>query len=192
MGPHGSQSFKTLPLQILTESFQTPPQFSSQRSSQNYIWDFWNFENWNLNDFFLFSLTWDPIGANNSKRHSFCKLQPKRLKLVLIFPPIGPRKVTFVICKIWSFQFLAFFFESLQFTIAAYGKSKTSIIWKTSDHRAKLSEIWDSLVPVIHTYMYRWRCNVQGHFGIIRCTCDFSWLGRNGKTGENISRGYRS
>ncbi len=43
MGPYGSENFKTLLLlQIAAESFQTFPEFSSQWSSQNYIWDFWN------------------------------------------------------------------------------------------------------------------------------------------------------
>ncbi len=31
-------------------------------------------------------------------------------------------------------------------------KSKTSIIWKMSDHEAKLSEIWDSRVVVQHIW----------------------------------------
>ena len=54
MGPHGSPDFKTLLLQIAAKSFQTFSEFSSQWSTQNYIWDFWNFENWNFNDFFPF------------------------------------------------------------------------------------------------------------------------------------------
>ncbi len=52
MGPYGSQNFKTLLLQFTAESFQTFPGFSSKLSSQNYAWDFWNFEHWNFNDFF--------------------------------------------------------------------------------------------------------------------------------------------
>ncbi len=45
MGPYGSENFKTLLLlQLVAESFQTSPEFSSQWFSQNYIWDFWNFE----------------------------------------------------------------------------------------------------------------------------------------------------
>ncbi len=41
MGPYGSEKFKTLLLlQIVGESFQTFPEFSSQWSSQNYVWDF--------------------------------------------------------------------------------------------------------------------------------------------------------
>ena len=56
-----------------------------------------------LTIFFVFINTWDAIGAKNSKRYSSCKLQPKCLKLVLIFPTIGPRKTTFVIFKILRF-----------------------------------------------------------------------------------------
>ncbi len=37
-------------------------------------------------------------------------------------------------------------------------KSKTSIIFKTSDHRAKRSEIWDSWVVVQH---------IRGTFGLL-------------------------
>ena len=47
MGPYGSENFKTLPvllLQIAAESFQTSPEFFSQWPSQNYVWDFGNFE----------------------------------------------------------------------------------------------------------------------------------------------------
>ncbi len=41
MGPYGRENFKTLLLlQIAAESFQTLPEFSSQWSSQNYVWDF--------------------------------------------------------------------------------------------------------------------------------------------------------
>ena len=39
-------------------------------------------------------------------------------------------------------------------------KSKTSIIWKSSDQRAKRSEIWDSRVVVQHT------C-IQGTFALV-------------------------
>ena len=44
MGPYGSETFKTLLLQIAAKSFQTFPEFASQWSSQNYAWDFLNFE----------------------------------------------------------------------------------------------------------------------------------------------------
>ncbi len=54
MGPNGSENFKTLLLlQIATKSFETCPEFSFQWSSQNYIWDFWNFEFPIFNNFFL-------------------------------------------------------------------------------------------------------------------------------------------
>ena len=53
MGPNGSENVKTLLLQITAKSFQTC-EVSSQWSSQNYIWDFWNFEFPNFNDFLFF------------------------------------------------------------------------------------------------------------------------------------------
>ncbi len=41
MKPYGSEKFKKLLLlQITAENFQTFPQFSSQWSSLNYVWDF--------------------------------------------------------------------------------------------------------------------------------------------------------
>ena len=52
MGPHGSENFKTLLLQIAVKSFETSSQFSSQWSSQNYVWDFWNLEFLIFNAFF--------------------------------------------------------------------------------------------------------------------------------------------
>ena len=45
MGRYGSEDFKTLLLlQIATKTIQTSPDFFSQWSSQNYIWDFLKFE----------------------------------------------------------------------------------------------------------------------------------------------------
>ena len=45
MGPYGRENFKMLLLlQIGAESFQTFSKFSSQWSSQNYVWDFLKFE----------------------------------------------------------------------------------------------------------------------------------------------------
>ena len=38
------------------QNFETYPAFSSQWSSQNYIWDFWNFEFPTFNDFFVLTL----------------------------------------------------------------------------------------------------------------------------------------
>ncbi len=41
MGPHVRENFKTLLLlQITAKGFQTSPEFSSNLSSQKYIWDF--------------------------------------------------------------------------------------------------------------------------------------------------------
>ncbi len=45
MGPNEGENFKTiLLLHIAAKSFQTFTEFSSQRSSQNYVGDVWNFE----------------------------------------------------------------------------------------------------------------------------------------------------
>ncbi len=104
MGPYGSPDLETLLLQIGAESFQTFSEISSQWSTQNYGFDFWNFENWNfLMILFSFSLTWDPMGVKISKRYSSYKSQPKVFKVLLNFLRNGPHKTMFGI------------FESLKF-----------------------------------------------------------------------------
>ncbi len=58
------------------------------------------------NEFYSFSLTWDPMGmmgAKISKRYSSYKSQPNVLKLVLNFPPNGPHKTAMGIFEILSF-----------------------------------------------------------------------------------------
>ncbi len=70
MGVKISKRYSSYKLQITAKSFQTSPEFSSQWFSQNYVWDFWNSENWNFNDFFFVSLTWDPMGAKISNPSS--------------------------------------------------------------------------------------------------------------------------
>ncbi len=55
------------------------------------------------------------------------------------------------------------------------GKSKTSIIWKTSDRRAKQSEIWDSWIVVQHikdTFGFLAFKIILSSFGALNC--DFS------------------
>ncbi len=62
----------------------------------------------------------------------------------------------------WNFEFLIskdFFFENSNFPmIVAYGEIKTLNIWKSSDRRAKRSEIWDSWVDIQH---------IRGSFGLL-------------------------
>ena len=65
---------------------------------------FWIFEKKNFDffyEYFLISLTWDPI----SKRYSDDKLQPKVLKLLLNFLPNGPYRTTLGFLKFWKFKF---------------------------------------------------------------------------------------
>ncbi len=61
---HGTLCKTLLLLQITAESFQTSPEFSSQRSSQNCLF-LKKFEI--SNEFFAFSLTWGPNGSKNFK-----------------------------------------------------------------------------------------------------------------------------
>ncbi len=84
------------------------------------------------------------MGAKISKRYSSYKSQPKVLKLLLTFPPNGPHKIALGI--FWNFEFPIlndFFFKNFKFTTVAYGEIKNFIIWKTSDHRAKQSVLWN-------------------------------------------------
>ena len=70
---------------------------------------YWKFFFWFFYEYFSFSLTWDAMGANISKRYSSYKSQPKVFKLFLNFLPNGPHKTTFGIFEILSFWFLAIF-----------------------------------------------------------------------------------
>ena len=95
--------------------------------------------------FFLFSLTWDPMGAKTSKIYSSLKSLLNPFKLCLNFLLVILTKVLVWIFKILSFWFLTNFWIS---HLNSTGKQKTSTIWKTSDRSAKRSEIWASGVSV--------------------------------------------
>ncbi len=114
--------FKTLLLlQIAAKSFQTFPEISSQWSSQNCVWDFWNFENWNFNEFYSFSLTWDPLGVKISKR--YYKSQRKYVQTSPEFSSQWSSQNS--VLDFWNFEFLIindFFFKNFKFTMVAYGE----------------------------------------------------------------------
>ena len=147
MGANGSENFKTR-----YSSYKSQPKvfklFLNFLPNGPHKTTFGIFENWNFNEFYSFSLTWDPMGAKISKRYSSYKPQPNVLKLALNFPPNGPHIITFGIFEILSVWFLTNFVENSKFTIVAYGEIKKTIIWKTSDRRAKRSEISDSWVVI--------------------------------------------
>ena len=79
-----------------------------------------------------------PMGAQTSKCYSALK---SLLKLFMNFLLSGPHKstVNFWMFAILSFRFLTNFWISPLYPM---GTPQTSIIWKTSDRRAKRSEIW--------------------------------------------------
>ena len=107
------------------EMYPTSPEFSCQWASQNYVWDFWNFENWNFNELCSFSLTWDPMGAKISKRYSSYNSKSKIFKLVLNCSPNCPHKTTLAIFEILEFLIFNYFlFEEFKFTIVPYGETK--------------------------------------------------------------------
>ncbi len=70
---------------------------------------------WNFNELFLFSLTWDPMGAKISKRYSSYKLQPKafipKKSPFLNFLPNGPHKTTVGSFEILKIEILMIFFS---------------------------------------------------------------------------------
>ena len=158
MRPCGSKNFKTLLLlQIVAKSFQTFPEFSSQWSSQNYIWDFWNFENWNFNEFYSFLLTWDPtcMGVNISKHYSY-ESQPKVWNLSWIFLPMVLTKLRL---GFWNFEFLIFndFFSkiwNLPWCVWRNQKPQLSGKWAIIEQNG----IWDPWVVVQH---------IRGTFGLV-------------------------
>ncbi len=84
------------------------------------------------------------MGMKISKRYSSYKSQPKAFKLFLNFLPNAPHKSTFGIFENSSLRFLMIFFENFKFTIVPYGETKNLNYLKTTDRRAKRSEIWDS------------------------------------------------
>ena len=99
MGPYGSENFK---------------RYSSYKSQSKVFKLFLNFlpngphkimfgifeilKIENFNEFYSFSLTWDPMGVNISKCYSY-KSQPKVSKLVLNFSPNDRHKISFGILK---------------------------------------------------------------------------------------------
>ncbi len=91
------------------------------------------------------------------------KSRPKTFSnLSWIFPPNGPHKTTFGIFEILSFWLLTIFFRKVQVQHCNLSRNQKpqypgSIFWKTSDRRAKRSEIWDLWVVV--TYI--------GYFGLL-------------------------
>ncbi len=124
------------------------------------MWDFWNFENWNFNEFYSFSFTLDPMGVKLSKFYFAYKSQPKVFKVVL--NEFSSQRSSQNYIWDWKFEFVIVndhLFENFKSTISAYGKiKKNSSILKTSDRRAKRSEIWDLWVIVQH---------IWGTFGLV-------------------------
>ncbi len=57
-------------------------------------------------EYFSFLLTWDPMGAEISKRYSSYKSQPKLFKHFLNFLPNGPHKSMFGIFEILKIEIL--------------------------------------------------------------------------------------
>ena len=107
IGPYGRQNFKTLLLlQKAARSFQTFPEVSSQRFSQNYIWDFWNFGNWNFNDFFFVFLNMGSNESDSFKTLLLLHIATKCFHTCHEFSLIGSHKTMFGIFELLRFWFL--------------------------------------------------------------------------------------
>ena len=89
------------------------------------------------------------MGVKISKRYSSYKSQRNVFKLVLNVTPNGPHRMTLRIFQILSFRFVTIFSRKFQIH-HCMKKSKTSIIWKTPDRRAKRSDILDSWIVTQH------------------------------------------
>ncbi len=93
-------------------------------------------------------------------------------KLSWIFPPMVLTKLRFGFLKFWVTDFNDFFFRKTEkYTIVACAVKQNSIIWKTSDSRATVTEWNLGLVGSDSTYIgYFCHFSVQSHVGVIRCT----------------------
>ena len=117
-------------------------------------------------------LVFDNMGSNVSENFETLHLLQiaGNQKLFWIFPLMHfPHQTTLAILEILSFRFLTIFFWKISNQV----HPKTSIISKTSDRRAKLSEIWNSREVLQHisgTYLALY---ISRHFWVICRTCDF-------------------
>ena len=161
MGAKISKRYSSYKLQY--KVFKTSPEFSSQWTSQKYIWAFEILKTEILTILFSFSLTSDPMRVKISKRCSSYKSQPNVLKQIcpefsfqlsslncvgdflkvefLLFSP-------FIIISTGiffsAFFFFFFFLKISNSPLYPMEKLRTLIIWKTSKRRMNESEIWNS------------------------------------------------
>ena len=142
MGAKTSKRYSNL--KSLLNPFKLP-EISSQLSSQKY--GFWNFEFMIFHNFFSFAWRWDPNGSQNFKTLLLPQISFESFQPFLEFSSqLSSQKYCFGFLK---FKFQSFH-EFLNSTIVpGMGKPKTSIVWKTSDRGAKLSEIWASGVSLL-------------------------------------------
>ncbi len=150
MGPYGSENFKTQLLpQITFESFQTFSEISSQLSSQKYCFGFLTFWVLDFSFFFVFvKLNMGPYGRQNFKTLLLPQITFESFQTFSEFSSYwSSQKYCFEFLKFWVFEFSGFFFVfvNMHGTLwepkCPYGKQIISIIWKTSDRGAKVSEI---------------------------------------------------
>ena len=81
------------------------------------VLDFFNFEFAIFNNFSLFCLTWDPMGAKSSKRYS--SIPQITLEYFETSHKTSQKKF-----EILSYRFLTIFPQNFKFSIVAYGEIK--------------------------------------------------------------------
>ena len=135
---------------------------------------FWFFERFFFfifNDFFLFSLTWDPMGTKNSKHFSH-KSQPKVFKLSLNFLPYSLHKASFGILKILSL--MNFVFRKFQIHNFMLWRNKKP---QLSGRRVLVERNgvkFGIRLEYLRYMGYLWPYTVQCHLGVNLCSCNYS------------------
>ncbi len=141
MGAKTSKRYSSL--KSLLNPFKLLLKFLLSGPHKSTVLDFWNLGFLIFQEFCSFSLTYDPMGAKTLLLPQITLESFQTFSWILF--SVVLTKVLFWIFEILSFRFLTNFWIS---PLHPMGKPKTSIIWKTSDRRAKPSEIWASGVSI--------------------------------------------
>ena len=108
MGAKASKLYSSL--KSLLNPFKFFLNFLLSCPHKSSVLDFWNFEFLIFHNFFLLSLTWDPMGAKMPKHYSSLKSLLNPFILFLNFLLSCPHKSTVLDFEILSFWFFTIFF----------------------------------------------------------------------------------
>ncbi len=110
-----------------------------------------------------------PLGVKISTTVLFLQNATKSFETCLEFSSQSQslHKTTFVFFLIFEFPIFNYFFSKISNSpLQPIEKSKTSIIWKTSERRAKRSEIWEVVVQ-----------HIWGTFDLLAFNCTLGSFG---------------